>query len=253
MKYRVLLYLAFALCYSLLNAYQNTAPSLFTPTSLYAGESEISLVHRFYGKVNNEPLDTFFGMNSGANVHLGLRHNFWKSLEAKAAYTRMGKQYNLGVSYSFTPDDFPFQAQLDCSYFSFVQPSVNKRKDNLLYLVSAQTEPLANRLAVTLNAGYDGYYERLVNGAGLHIFITDKLSLTGEYYPVWDRDSASAVVKQYLGKHDAFCLALKADTYGHHFIFSLGNAFGMDPRIQSMGTSNRDLHLGFNIQRRLGV
>jgi len=253
MRYPLFLLIAVAFIISDLNAYQNSAPTLITPTSLSPRESEINLAHRFYGPVNEKPLDTFFGMNAGANVSLSLRHNFWKTLEAKAGYTRSGKQYELGAAYRFTPNDFPVQAQVDCRYFSFVQPADNERHGNLLYLVSAQTNPLAGRLITTLNAGYDGYYERLINGAGLQVLITEKLSLIGEYYPVWDRDSAPTVVKQYLGKYDAFCIALKADTYGHHFIFSVGNANGMDPRIQSLGTDNRELHMGFNIQRRLGV
>jgi hypothetical protein len=253
MNNRFILLFSIAFISSWLNAYQNSSPSLITPTSLSPRESEITLAHRFYGPVNEKPLDTFFGMNAGANVSLSLRHNFWKTLEAKAGYTRSGKQYELGAAYRFTPNDFPVQAQLDYRYFSFIQSTDSKRHGNFLYLVSAQTNPLAERLIVTLNAGYDGYYERLVSGAGLQVLITEKLSLLGEYYPVWDRNSAADVLKQYIGKDDAFCIALKADTYGHHFIFSLGNASGMDPRIQSLGTDNRDLHLGFNIQRRLGV
>lgn len=237
---------------SLLCAYQNSAPSLITPTNLFPGESELNLAHRFYGKLKDKPLDTFFGMDNGANILVSARTCVWKSLELKAGYTRRDKQYDLGMSYKISPVDFPILAQLDLKYFSFVQPGISSRRDNFLYLAVFQASPWKDRFVITLNTGYDGYYEQPVNGLGMHLFVTDKLSLIGEYYPVWDRDSAANIVKQYLGKHDSYCIALKADTYGHHFIFSVGNSEGMDPRIQSLGADTRDLHLGFNIQRRLG-
>lgn len=238
---------------SLLQGYQNSAPSLITPTTLYPGEGEINLAHRFYGKLKDQPLDTFFGMDNGANVQVSARACVWKSLELKAGYTRNNKQYDLGIGYKLSPVDFPVLAQLDLKYFSFMQPGISSRRDNILYLASLQAQPWKDRLALTLNTGFDGYYERPVNGIGLLVNITENLSLIGEYYPVLDRNSAPERVKPYLGKHDAYCMAIKADTYGHHFIFSLGNSKGMDPRIQSLGADTRDLHLGFNIQRRLGV
>lgn len=252
MRNKMLSFLTLLICGSLLHGYQNSAPSLITPSNLYPGESEVNLAHRFYGKLKDEPLDTFFGMDNGANVQVSARACVWKSLELKAGYTRSGKQYDLGMSYRISPVDFPILAQLDWKYFSFVQPGISSRRENFLYLAAFQAAPWKDRLVLTLNTGYDGYYERSVNGLGMQIFATDKLSLIGEYYPVWDRDSATNIVKQYLGKHDAYCIAIKADTYGHHFIFSAGNSAGMDPRKQSLGADTRDLHLGFNIQRRLG-
>lgn len=245
-----ILWLSFAMTF--VYAYQNSFPSLFTPSGLYSGESELALGHRFYGAVDNEVWDTLFGINSGANVALAYRYNVMYNVEFKAGYNRADKQYELGVGIKMTPADFPMNAQVDLQYFSFVQPAIESRRDNLLYLLSLQSNKLLDRVSLVANVGFDGYYERLVNAWGLQVGITEKISLLGEYYPVWDRDSADPVVAQYLGNRDAYAMALKLDTYGHHFIFSLGNGTGMNPRVQSLGTNDEKLHFGFNIHRRLG-
>lgn len=239
--------------FTTLSAYQNSSFSLFTPSSLNSGEAELNLAHRFYGVVYEEPLDTFFGMNDGANVNVSARYNIRYNLEAKAGYIRASKQYDLGVSMRLSPAEYPVQAQLDLQYFSFVQPGLEDRRDNFLYLLSAQNKPLYGIASLALNVGYDGYYDRFVNGIGLQLKLDDRLSVIGEYYPVWDRDSAADVVKQYMGKYDAYSFGIKANTYGHHFLFSLGNGREFSPARQSMGSSSNKLHLGFNIQRQFGM
>lgn len=244
----ILLVLTTGLC-----AYQNSYPGLTTPTELFSKEGEFSLAHRFYGDIDKDFVDTFLGMNAGANVGVGFRYNVGYNCEVKAGYTRAIKQYDIGASYRPTPADFPVQAQLDVQLFSFKQQGLEDRKVNLLYLASAQTPLYLGHLSFAVNAGFDGYYERLVTGCGMQVKLTDKLTLLGEYYPVLDRNSAADVVQQYIGKYDAYSVALKMDTYGHHFIFSVGNGSGMNTRIQSLGTDSGKLHLGFNIQRRLGV
>jgi hypothetical protein len=235
-------------------AYQNSFPSLITPTELSPKEGELNLSHRFYGAVNEDPLDTFFGMNNGANVAVNARFNVMHGVELKAGFTRANKQYDLGSSWKFSPQDFPVRAQIDVQFMSFVQPGITPRRENLMYLLSLQQErKLWDRLAFTVNAGFDGYYERLIDGVGMQIGLTESLTLLGEYYPVLDRNSADPAVAQYLGKNDAYAIALKADTYGHHFIFSFGNSASMNPRLQSLGTDSNKVHFGFNIQRRLGM
>ncbi|MDD4310709.1 MAG: DUF5777 family beta-barrel protein [Candidatus Cloacimonetes bacterium] len=239
--------------FTVLYGYQNSTFSLFTPTSLNANEGEIHLAHRFYGDVSNEPLDTFFGMNEGANVNIATRYNIIYGIEAKAGYTRASKQYDIGTSYKLSPAEFPLQAQIDLQYFSFVPTVLNERRDNFLYVLSAQSKPLYGVASIAMNAGFDGYYERLINGYGLQLKLSDRISVLGEYYPVWDRKSAAEQVKQYLGKNDAYSFGVKLNTYGHHFMFCLSNGWEFSPARQSMGTSSQNLHFGFNIQRQFGM
>ncbi len=248
MKYLVLLLCILSTCTVLL-AYQNNALSLYTPTTLYEDQAEINLGHRFYGAVDEDILDTFFGMDSGANVRLAYRQNLIYNIELKTAYERQRNRYEIGSSFRFTPFENAVQSQIDLIYSSFKQSGQKNRRNNFVYLISAQNKAWRDRFVITANAGFDAYYERLISGIGIHIILADKLTLIGEYYPVWDRDSASDRIKQYLGSNDSYGIGLKIDTYGHHFIFMVGNSDALGPSGLSMGTNNSDLRFGFNIQR----
>lgn len=251
MKHIALLFILFTMLSSL-SAYQDSYYSLATPTQLFKGEGEVNLVHRFNGEVAKDPLDTFFGLDDGANVMMGFRYVVVNATELKASYIRNGKEMNLGLGRRLTPDSFPLQAQLDINYLSFKPVSVNDRRANLSYILALQTGKIHPVLNLNCNLGYDGYYERFVNGLGLQFNIKESLHLVGEYYPVWDRNSAKEAVKKHLDDNDVFAFGIKADTYGHHFMFQLSNGSRMNPCGQSRGTDNNKLHLGFNIQRRFG-
>lgn len=239
--------------------YQNSGLNIFTPSSLVSGEGELTLSHRFMGTVDDHPLDNFFGMDLGANVGIFARYNIEYGVEAKMGYLRDKSEYQMGASYKLTPDGFSLQAQLDLQYFSYNEPSQTDRRNNLLLVAAIQNSPLGgligadwiNKFTITANAGYDNYYQRFVLGAGLRTGITEKISFIAEYAPVIDRSSADNNVQQYLMADDAFSLGLKADTYGHQFMFILSNHNAMDLRHFSMGTATgHDLMLGFNIQRK---
>jgi hypothetical protein len=247
----LLLILALAFSISIIEAYERDFLNLVSPSELDNWENEVTISHRFLGAVDDKPFDTFFGMDVGANTGIFLRKKFVYNLEAKAGYTRLKKMYHLEGSYKFTPMEFPVQAQVNIRYFSFDEISQDKRRNNFQYLLAIQNDPLMDRIIFNTNIGYDGYYERIVNGFGLGVILLDNLTLLGEYYPVWDRDSATDRVRKYMGDYDAFAIGIKLDTYGHQFTFLLGNASGFSPREQSLGTNDKnDLKFGFNLQRR---
>lgn len=250
---KVLACVVMFICVSgILMGYQNAVINLTNPSVLEANEAEIYLGHRFYGTVWEEPLDTFFGTNAGANVQLGYKHNIGYSAELKANYARKYNQYELGGAWRFLAPESTILAQADISYVSFAIPSMDKRRSNFRYIVSLQNAPLRNRLVCTLNAGWDGYYERFVSGVGISVLATESISLIGEYYPATNRRAASDVLAGYMGDYDAYAIGIKIDTYGHNFIFSLGNADHFEVSRLSMGTNNQnDLRFGFNIRRRM--
>lgn len=252
MKLRIASVMLFVCIVAALAGYQHSGINLVSPSVLNAREAEFNLGHRFYGTVWEDPLDTFFGMNAGANVQVGYRQNFGHGAEARAAYTRKFNQYEVGASWSFLPADYPLQAQADIAYVSFAIPQMDERRGNFRYTLSAQNKPLWDRLVMTVNAGYEGYYERFISGVGVAVLATESVALIGEYYPTLDRESASDQLSANLGAHDAFALGIKIDTYGHNFIFSVGNADHFEIGRQSLGTNNANkLRFGFNIRRRL--
>jgi hypothetical protein len=247
---RVLTLAIFLLALSPLLSFQYSSPSLATPTALSRGEAEIGVLHRFYGPVDEDVWNSLFGLNAGANTGFTLRRNILYNAELKAGYVSAVKRVEAGASWRPTPNGFPAAVQLDVAYADFRNPVTYKRVRNLLYLLSAQNNIHSERAIITLNAGYDGYFDRFVNGWGASLRILENLWLVGEYYPVWDRNSAAPKLRRYLGDRDVYVVGIKLDTYGHHFMFSLSNGEALDPASQSLGTDNSDLRLGFVIQRR---
>jgi len=236
-----------------LYGYQQSFLNLVSPSELQNLETEIGISHRFNGKFDDKPLDTMFGLDSGANVAVHLRQALPRNFELKLGFIRTNHEYQVELSNHFTPVDFPVQAQAGIQYFSFqdiFDPAL--RHKNLLYQLSLQNKPILDRLILNINLGYDSEYKRLGNGFGIGLKATDKMTLIGEYYPVWDRDSAPQKVKIMLGKYDCYAMGVKLDTYGHHFMFMLSNNEKITPRHLSMGSYfKKDLKLGFNIQRQM--
>ena len=250
---RLIFALLFVLLFNVLNADQNGFLGLVSPTGLGNLESEISIQHRFRGAFDEEPFDTFFGTNRGANIALFYRQAFLYNAELKLGYIKDNTEYLVEGSWLLPLKDFPVQAQINLQFFSyedFFNPE--QRHDNVMFVLAAQNEPLWKRLVFNANLGYDAENERLVSGIGAKVKILPSLSWLAEYYPVWDRDSAPQDVQLQIRNKDSFSTGIKLDTYGHNFMFMLGNNEGMTLRKSTLGSITSDLKFGFNIQRRFG-
>ncbi len=231
-------------------SYENSMLNLEVPTNLEEGQSEFNVQHRFYGKIDEEPLDTFLGLDLGANVSLGLRHLVRPQFEANVSYTRNQKEYIVGASYAYFFPEIFLRSQLDIQFFSYKKLGIDERRQNIFYQIVLQSEPLSKRFTPVINAGYDGYNQRFGLGLGTGVSILEDLSIMGEYFPVLDRNDDD-LNKGIIGQKNRFALGIMLKTYGHHFIFILGNGTEIGTRRLMLGTQSNDLHLGFNIQRLL--
>ena len=216
-----------------------TEPSMLNlkvPTGLRAGQLVLDIQHRM-------PLDF-----SWANIGIGLRYLIWSKLEANLAYTRHieGSEIAAGAGYAyFVPGILGVQA--DVQYFQGLGTDSSR---GLFGLVSAQSEPLFGILSAAVNAGFDASRQEFGLGAGLDAgFGLDfgpvkRVGLAAEYYPMLKADTARTA---------AWCAGLTFNTYGHHFMFTAGNAapFGAGVGVRRMmaGSPGRDISVGFNIQR----
>lgn len=233
-----------------LYGYQNSSFSLYTPTQLESGEGEIVVSHRFYGPVDDDMWNTLFGINQGANVGLALSYNLPYQTGIKFGYTRQKSQTTAAGYWQFSKSSVPVEAKIDVAWKSFLQPGISDRRNSMEYTLSLQNGTMQKYATLTINAGYDAYYDRLINGFGILVPLKEEIAILGEYYPVWDRDSAAQVQQQYLGKYDSYAFGIKLITWGHQFMFQLSNSTANNPATMALGTDDSSLKLGFNIQRR---
>lgn len=250
MKMRILFLAVLALSLSLLGAYQSHSIGLFTPSTLENLQSEVNISHNFYGRINHDVIDTFFGTAGGANAGLGFRQHLFAGLEARIGYNTPLMEYNLGAAWQYAPEEWPAKLQLDVVYSSF---EIGKRRSDLGIYLTAQNRPIVDRMIFTLNAGYNTYYERIGLGLGTQFLITDKISLLGEIYPLLNDDNDSDNPYS-VGNYSAYAFGAAFDADPYSFQVNIGN----DPvhhntAGHSLGAANKgNLHLGFNVKRRLG-
>ena len=220
-------------------SYENGMLDLSVPTGLEKGQAEFFVGHRFYGKIAEEPLDTFFGMDMGANVRIGLRVALREKLELGVSHIRLQKEYVVGLRYAYVVPD-RLRSQAAVQFFSF-KPGIEERKQGLFTQLTLQSTPVLKRVTPVVNFGYDSYEGSAGMGFGLDVGLLEHLSLIGEYFPVLGGDD----------EVDCFAFGLGLRTYGHRFMVLLGNSSEIGTRRLMLGTNARDLYFGFNIGRLL--
>jgi hypothetical protein len=255
MKKALILVVILFLIPQLLMAYDDPGGmNLNGPTMLKAGQTEFKIQHRFYGKVNEKPIDTFFGMYTGANISLSLRHLLFSTLELNTSYMREGTEFELGTSYAVFIPAVMLRSQIDAQFFSYKQYNAEKKAEerisNVFALLLLQTDPIIKIITPTVNVGYDGDNKKIGAGVGLSVIaLTDlgiirKLVLLGEYYPT-----------KLVDKRNCYDFGIRLETYGHNFDFIFGNNSNIGVRHLMIGvdkTIPKGLYFGFNIKRLLG-
>jgi len=233
-------------------AYEGGMLNMTVPSTLVPGQGEITVQHRFVGRIDKDPLDKFLGLNDGASIGLTVRFPVTRGLELKGGYLRERSEYMLGTSYGRRPPCIPVSIQADLQFFDFKKDEPSDRKGSFFYLLSVQTDPVLGRFQPCVNLAYD-YLDRQVGlGLGAAVRATDKVTLLGEYYPVLDRNNR-ADFKADVGPDNFLAFGLKVETYGHHFVFMLSDGYRLGARYLMLGPEIYErteyLYFGFNIQR----
>lgn len=216
-----------------------------TPSpSVERGSIEFRLNHRFYGSaLKDEPLETFFGMDNGANVGVELGWFPVDGLEVRAGHVRSGREYGLSGHWSAYIDRF--QASFSMG-FSSVKPAANQDREGGLTLLGAFSAPFASdRVTPTLNYSYHQRLDRHGPGFGLSVGLSDNTALVGEYFPVVDRDADDPAILS----EDVFSFGVRRTTWGHQFVICLGNGKGVGPHGQLNGAATNDLSVAFTVRR----
>jgi len=216
--------------------YGNGMLNLEVPAGLEARQMEFVVQHRFYGKVSEKPFDTFLGMDMGANVGIGLRYSVSEKLGFGVSYTRSRKEYTVGLRYAYFISEI-LRGQADVDLFSYKEPGVGGRRRGVFCQLALQGEAVLERATPVVNIGYDSYNGKVGIGLGIDLEISEDIGIMGEYFPVSD------------GRLDCFAFGVRLRTYGHRFMFLLGNSSEIGTRRLMLGTDSGDLYFGFNIRR----
>lgn len=233
----------------LLFAFEPAALNLKVPSRLEKTEAVFLIQHRFYGNITDDPFGTFFGLNAGANIGIGLRYALLSKLEINTHYIRSQREFAFGASYAKAIEQLSLHSQLDIQFFSYALIGLEERRQNFYYGLALQTEPLIKIITPTINISYDGYNETFGIGCGLALSFSidfgpfDRIAIIGEYFPIIQR------ADEIHGSENCYIFGLKSETYGHHFMLMTGNNSAISARRLMLGTGMSDLYAGFNIHR----
>lgn len=223
---------------------ENGMMDMETPLlGLEQGDIELSIDHRFLGEVFEDPLEDLFGADMGANIRLETRMMLSEGLDLGVSYVRFGSIWAASGGWNRAAGPAGLRAQ--AGLYS-EEVAHDQRKSGGMLEVSAELlEPLEApwRLQPAISAGYDTRREMVGLGLGCDLMLNDTYSLWGEYMPVVDGKEEETL------ENDSFSFGLTARTYGHQFMFSLGNCTGIGLRGTMAGADSANLRLGFRIRR----
>ncbi len=232
----------------ILGAFENSMLNLSLPSGLETKQAQFFLDHRFLGKALKEkPFDSFFGMDNSAFVRIGFRIPVWEKFELAVSRCNNQKEYTAGAGYTFVFQGNRLKTKLEVQYVTFRLFDVNtleERRDNALFSQIAMEYPVfSGRCIPVLDVGYDGSTQKTGLGIGINMVVSKTFGLIGEYFPRIEKDLDIP--------KDSFAFGIKVQTYGHHFLFMLGNNHEIGTRRMMAGAYSNDLYLGITIKRLL--
>lgn len=238
------------LCFTLnVTAVENSMLNLERPAALESGQSQFLVQHRFYGAMDDQTLDSFFGLSEGATVDLGFRVSPFNKLEIRLHHTFLNNEYRVGAGYSFFPLIPRCRAQAGFDWVSFktgrfVEGFWKEDRESVWFGRVDLLGPSVGRLTPVVNAGFDSDNRKTGFGIGLDCAVTRNISLIGEFFPRADRGSWEGERST-----DCFAAGVQVRTYGHDFLFQIGNSTDIGLRRMMRGAPNQDLKFGFGIKR----
>ncbi len=227
-------------------AYEPSLFNLTVPSALWRGNLDLLIVHRFYGSLLDQPLQSFFGMAEGANVGLGARMMVLPGLQLRASYATGLREVAVGAGYVRWFPAAYLGLQADAQYLNREEAAT--RVGSLFTTLTAQSAPILKRVRLSGEAGYDSRLNHLGFGTGLIVELIPALSLVAELYPYlpqgWERHPEE------LGATHAFAFGIMGKTAGHQFSLLVGNSYGVgEQHLMAGALAGGGLYLGFNIQR----
>jgi hypothetical protein len=227
--------------------FENPMLNMTVPSGLEDGQAYFVLNNNFLRTLHDYPTDDLYALfDDGVNMNLNFRYMTVSGLEAKVGYTTKNREQTAGISYVYKNPKLFLSSQLDVQFFSCVDYVHNNFDQNLFFLLSMQSVPLIDdKVVVSADAGYDAFNENIGLAIGLSYEVLSHLNLLAEYYPVFK----GADSNQNIGTSGCYSFGIKLDTFGHQFIFKVGNSPDTGTRRLMLGTDRQDIYIGLTIMR----
>lgn len=215
-------------------AFENSMLDITIPSQLNKHDMVFAVLHKFYGS----PQDYALGTTVGTNIGLSFKYKAWNFLELGTFYQYDKREFNIGPALLF--NKWKLQTRFDAQWFTYKENINGSYINGLSLLASIQSsELLFKRFSPALNIETDTYNRNIGFGTGLFFEITPALDFFGEYFPPIMETQGNGI----------FSLGIKLNTYGHHFKFFMGNSTQMGIRRIIQDKNNKEMHIGFAIER----
>lgn len=220
--------------------YNGTFLNLYSPVSgTSQGDFEFSMNHRFFGTaLKNDPLDSFFGLDSGANVSVGMRYYPVEDFYLSASHARLQKVNTVNAGWSAIAGE-NLEFGIEAGYISVKPSSVDDREGGIAVTGSISLSFLQNKLRPVLNYAFDGNRDNNGAGLGIEFQAAERVAFFGEYFPASNDDA----------DQDCFGFGCRYNTWGHQFLLGLTNSSGIGIYEQLEGSATADLSIALSIRR----
>ena len=227
--------------------FENPMLNMTVPSGLESGQSYLMINVKPAQTLRDYPKDDLYAiLDKGVNAGIEFRYMAGLNIEAKAGYITGNREQYAGLSYTLPAPKLFFNSQLDMQFFSYKESQGSRYDQNLFYLLSLQSVPLLDeRLAISADLGYDGFNGHIGLGLGASYEIRTHVRVLAEYYPVFKGGDPGAVI----GSTGCYSVGLKFDTFGHQFIFKVGNSGEIGTRRMMLGTYTQDVFVGITVMR----
>jgi hypothetical protein len=206
--------------------FEHPMMDLDVPSGMEKGQMYVELGEKSYAPLNNYPL--------------GVRYMATDNISAGVSYISEKMEKTAELSYTFNFEKNGFNAKIEAAYINDREAPGEPLKSKPFGLVSFQTVPFMNKMfVVTVDYGSESGHSGL--GTGILYNISEHNCLLAEYYPVINQYKSNTT--------SCYSFGYKHDTYGHQFIFRVGNSSQIGARDLMQGTNSGNLYAGVDVMR----
>jgi hypothetical protein len=217
--------------------YEPSLINCIQPADQLSSTIQATVEHRFSQALEDPIATNIFGT---ASVDMEVAARIWKGLEVSTAYFTDNNEFDLTGRYSQPVMKGLLDVGGELQFFNF-DTHIIGRASNDYYLASIAVHPFSDKLYMTVQEGYDGFYLYSAPSASLLVKCTSAFDLIGEYTLGHDKFRGMT--------QNAWSTGVKLNTWGHQFKFIISNSTAIGSRNAAAGAVDNKIRLGFSIER----